>query len=80
MSRLGFLVRGEHFDGGVEAIAASCALGHLEPEGIFTHFSVADEDDAASEDYTQEQFWTLYESSGSAGPERANLRDSPLHQ
>ena len=56
MSRLGFLVRGEHFDGGVEAIAASCALGHLEPEGIFTHFSVADEDDAASEDYTQEQF------------------------
>ena len=40
----------------MEAIAASCALGHLEPEGIFTHFSVADEDDAASEDYTQEQF------------------------
>ena len=38
MSRLGFLVRDGHFDGGVEAIAASCALPHLEAEGIFTHF------------------------------------------
>ena len=56
MSRLGFLVRGEHFDGGVEAIAASCALGHLEPEGIFTHFAVSDEDDDDSEAYTREQF------------------------
>ena len=26
MSRLGFLVRGSHFDGGVEAIARSCAI------------------------------------------------------
>ena len=56
MSRLGFLVRGDHFAGGVEAIAASCALSNLSAEGIFTHFSVSDEDDAASEQYTREQF------------------------
>lgn len=56
MSRLGFLVRGEHFDGGVEAIAASCALPNLLAEGIFTHFAVSDEDDESSEQYTREQF------------------------
>ena len=56
MSRLGFLVRGGHFDGGVNAIAASCALPGLEAEGIFTHFAVSDEDDADSESYTREQF------------------------
>lgn len=59
MSRLGFLVRDEHFDGGVEAIAASCALPGLEAEGIFTHFAVSDEDDTDSEAYTWEQF-TLF--------------------
>ena len=56
MSRLGFLVRGGHFERGVEAIAFSCALPHLEAEGIFTHFSSADEDEPESEDYTREQF------------------------
>lgn len=56
MSRLGFLVRGRHFDGGVEAIAASCALPGLEAEGIFTHFAVSDEDKEESEAYTREQF------------------------
>lgn len=56
MSRLGFLVRGEHFAGGVEAIAKSCRLPHLEAEGIFTHFAASDEDDADSEAYTREQF------------------------
>ena len=56
MSRLGFLVRDEHFDGGVEAIAASCALPGVEAEGIFTHFAVSDEDDTDSEAYTREQF------------------------
>lgn len=56
MSRLGFLVREEHFDGGVEAIARACALPNLEAEGIFTHFSVADEDGAGSEAYTRQQF------------------------
>ena len=56
MSRLGFLVRGAHFTGGVEAIAASCDLPGLEAEGIFTHFAAADEDDGDSEAYTREQF------------------------
>jgi len=56
MSRLGFLVRGRHFDGGVESIAQSCAMPNLEAEGIFTHFAAADEDDPDSEAYTREQF------------------------
>lgn len=56
MSRLGFLVRGTHFDGGVAAIAASCALPGLSAEGIFTHFAASDEDDGESEQYTREQF------------------------
>ena len=56
MSRLGFLVRDGHFEGGVEAILRSCVLPHLEAEGIFTHFSVSDADDAPSEDYTRRQF------------------------
>lgn len=56
MSRLGFLVREGHFNGGVEAIARSCAMPHLEAEGIYTHFAVSDETDADSERYTREQF------------------------
>lgn len=56
MSRLGFLVRGGHFSGGVDAIARSCDLPHLEAEGIFTHFAAADEDNEDSEAYTREQF------------------------
>ena len=56
MSRLGFLVRGEHFETGVAAIADSCALPGLEAEGIFTHFSSADMDDAESVAYTKDQF------------------------
>ena len=56
MSRLGFLVRDGHFDGGVEAIDRSCGLPHLEAEGIFTHFAASDADDEASEEYTREQF------------------------
>ena len=56
MSRLGFLVRGSHFEGGVVSIAAACALPGLDPEGIFTHFAVADEDGEEDEAYTREQF------------------------
>ncbi len=56
MSRLGFLVRDGHFDGGVEAICRACGLPHLEAEGIFTHFAVSDDDGADSEAYTREQF------------------------
>ena len=56
MSRLGFLVRGQHFDGGVQGILEACGLPGLEAEGIFTHFAVSDADDEPSEDYTREQF------------------------
>ena len=56
MSRLGFLVCGRHFEGGVEDIAVSCGLPGLKAEGIFTHFSVSDEDDGESEAYTRRQF------------------------
>lgn len=56
MSRLGFLVREGHFEGGVEAITRSCELPHLEAEGIFTHFAAADEDGEAGKAYTREQF------------------------
>ena len=56
MSRLGFLVRGDHFDGGVEAIAQSCRMPHLEAEGIFTHFAASDMDGADCEAYTRDQF------------------------
>ena len=56
MSRLGFLVRGGHFEGGIASIAAACALPGLDAEGIFTHFAVADEDDEEDEAYTREQF------------------------
>ena len=56
MSRLGFLVRGRHFEGGVEAIMQSCAMPNLVAEGIFTHFAAADEDDEDSILYTGGQF------------------------
>ena len=59
MSRLGFLVRGGHFDGGVASIAKACDLPGLMAEGIFTHFSASDEDDEASSVYTREQFSTF---------------------
>ncbi len=56
MSRLGFLCRGEHFEGGVARIARSCALPHLDAEGIYTHFAASDEPGEDSRAYTEEQF------------------------
>lgn len=56
LSRLGFLVRGNQFSEGVESILRTCEFPGLDAEGIYTHFAVADEDDAESEAYTQEQF------------------------
>ena len=56
MSRLGFLVRGEHFAGGVEAIHKACSLPGLDPEGIFTHFSSSDSDAPDDKAYAMEQF------------------------
>ena len=56
MSRLGYLVSGEHFESGVEGICEACRLPGLDAEGIFTHFAVSDEEDRESRAYTREQF------------------------
>ena len=54
MSRLGVLCQDP--ERAAADIAALCALPHLEPEGIFTHFSVSDEEGGDSESYTMLQF------------------------
>ena len=54
MSRLGVLCQNP--EQGAADIAALCALPHLEPEGIFTHFAVSDEEGEDSEGYTMLQF------------------------
>ena len=54
MSRLGVLCHNP--EQGAAELAALCALPHLEPEGIFTHFSVSDEEGEDSEEYTMLQF------------------------
>ena len=54
MSRLGVLCQNP--EQAAADIAALCALPHLEPEGIFTHFAVSDEEGQGSEDYTMLQF------------------------
>ncbi len=56
MSRLGVLCAGKHFETGVKGIVDSCNMPFLEVEGIFTHFSVADETDADDAAYTGAQF------------------------
>ncbi|MBR1457442.1 MAG: alanine racemase [Oscillospiraceae bacterium] len=71
MSRLGFLCAGSYFAGGVDNVILSCALPGLDPEGVYTHFAVADEADAESEAYTRAQYRlfcdvinTVYEKGG----------------
>ena len=56
MSRLGYLCTGDLFEEGVQNILTSCSLPNLNFEGIYTHFSVADEQDEESRRYTWEQF------------------------
>lgn len=55
MGRLGFLCAGDRFDEGVDNIVYACGLPGLEPEGIFTHFAVSDEDEQWCREYTQRQ-------------------------
>lgn len=55
MGRLGYLCEGAHFDEGVDGIVYARNLPGLEPEGIFTHFAVSDEDDAWCREYTDRQ-------------------------
>ncbi len=56
MSRLGYLVEGEHFATGVEGICHACSLPGLDAEGIFTHFAVSDEPGEECRAYTEHQF------------------------
>lgn len=56
MSRLGFLCADAMFDEGVDNVIQSCRLPALRPEGIYTHFSVSDEPDEESREYTLKQF------------------------
>ncbi len=56
MSRLGFLCEGSHFDGGVEAVYRAVSLPHLDAEGVFTHFAVADSFEERDVAYTHHQF------------------------
>ena len=56
MSRLGFLCGGSHFEGGVEAVYRSVQLPHLDAEGVFTHFALADCEGETAAEYTQKQF------------------------
>jgi alanine racemase len=56
MSRLGFLCAGDYFDIGVGNVIASCHLPNLDPEGIYTHFAVSDEEGEENEAYTRQQF------------------------
>ncbi len=55
MSRLGYICEGDYFRHGVDGIVHACSLPGLDAEGIFTHFAMADEDDAESIAYTDHQ-------------------------
>lgn len=56
MSRLGYICEGDYFAHGVDGIVNACQLDGLEPEGIFTHFAVSDEDGEECKAYTNHQF------------------------
>ena len=56
MSRLGYLCEGDFFEGGVKGIVEDCQMPGLDPEGIFTHFSMSDEDGDDARAYTRHQF------------------------
>lgn len=56
MSRLGYLCEGDFYDGGIQGIVEACKMPGLKPEGIFTHFAMADEFGEEAEAYTAHQF------------------------
>ena len=55
MCRLGFLCAGERFAQGVENVAGACRCPNLDPEGVYTHFSMSDEPGPESEGFTRAQ-------------------------
>lgn len=54
MGRIGFLYRGN--DNEIDKVLSVCRSPYLIPEGIFTHFAVADENKEESVEYTRKQF------------------------
>ena len=56
MSRLGYLCAGSYFDEGVKNVVSTCELPNLDVEGIYTHFSSAEDPDPESVAYTKRQF------------------------
>ena len=56
MSRIGFICQEfPRDDNSIEEIKSACQLSHLIPEGVFTHFAVAD-DGADGEAFTRRQY------------------------
>lgn len=56
MARIGFCVQTGRETAGVEEAAEACAMEALSCTGVFTHFSCADEPEADSDTFTQQQF------------------------
>ena len=56
MSRLGYLCEGDFFEGGLRGIVTDCEMPGLDPEGIFTHFAMSDEEGEEALEYTRHQF------------------------
>ena len=78
MSRLGFLCDGEFFDMGVDGICEAVKLPRLLPEGIFTHFAVADEEGEREDSYTKHQF-ELFKKVCDAVEEKAGIKFEIRH-
>ena len=53
MGRIGFVCYG---DAPIDEIAAACALPHLKPTGVFTHFALADVATPEADAFTRTQF------------------------
>jgi alanine racemase len=52
MGRLGFQCDDKHFDESLREILTVLSLPHLDVEGVFTHFAVADEETSEAEAFT----------------------------
>ena len=78
MSRLGFLCDGDFFDTGVDGICEAVKLPRLLPEGIFTHFAVADEEGEREDSYTKHQF-ELFKKVCDAVEEKAGIKFEIRH-
>ena len=77
MGRLGFQCDEGHFEASLRDILEVLKLGHLDVEGVFTHFAVSDEDasDCAAFTRTQhERFVRMIDAAERAGAFRFRLR------